>query len=444
MFGSRGRLHEIPARGGEPQVLVDNDLGTVQQPHFLPANSGPESLAYQTNAPYTAYGAQIWVLNLETGERSEVGPGSAPVYSRDGYLLHGSGEETEDRLFALPFSLESLEPTGDAFPIAEESQFASVARDGTLVFLDGNTAALQETLVWRNRAGELLETIGQPQQGMSRPALSPDGRRIAIGFNESGNSDIWIHDLIRSTKTRLTFDEGTEYDPIWLPSGGEIAYTQLGTGWSLMRKSADGTGEAVVLVETDLYAYAEDWSTDGRYLAYSLGTSEARTDIRYVELQSDGETSEPVTFLGTPNSESVPRFSPDGRFVAYRSSESGRNEVYVRPFPEGTAGKWLVSANGGSQQRWRGDGKELYYVEDSTMMAVSVSTEPTFTLGQPQPLFESADLIGRGDGRTMYDVAVDGERFVTVSPVEVPDEEAAPPSVRVVQNWYEEFRDREE
>ena len=210
-----------------------------------------------------------------------------------------------------------------------------------------------------------------------------------------------------------------------------------------MRKSADGTGEAVVLVEADGYPFASDWSTDGRYLAYSELTSEAGFDIGYVELQSDGETSEPVTFLSTPLNEGTPRFSPDGRFVAYNSDESGLFEVYVRPFPDGTAGKWQVSVNGGGQPRWRSDGKELYYVEDSTMMAVSVSTEPTFTPGQPQLLFESADLIS-SDGTTTYEVAADGERFVTVSPVADADEEAVPRTIRIVQNWYEEFRDREQ
>jgi len=143
VFSSTGRLYEIPARGGEPQVLVESDLGMVRHPHFLPTNSGPEALVYQMAAQA---GRQIWVLNLVTGERTEVGPGSAPVYSQDGYLIHGSGEVAEDGLFALPFSLTSLEPTGEAIPIAEEGQFASIARDGTLAFLAGSSAGMQGTL----------------------------------------------------------------------------------------------------------------------------------------------------------------------------------------------------------------------------------------------------------------------------------------------------------
>ena len=437
-----GRLWEIPARGGEPQVLADRDLGSARRPHFLPTNSGPEALVYDM---LTGAGAQIWVLNLETGERSEVGPGSAPLYSQVGYLIHGSGETGDPGLRALPFSLASLEPTGEAFPIAEDGQFASVARDGTLVFLDGTSAGVQGTLVWRNRAGELLETIGQPQPGMLSPALSPDGQRVAVWSNESGNPDIWIHDLVRSTKTRLTFDEGAELNPMWSPSGGEIAYSlSRKPEWRLMSKTADGTGEAVVLVEGDHRLSANDWSTDGRYLVYSELIPEASDDIRYVELQSDGEATEPVTFLGTPASERGAELSPDGRFAAYHSSESGSLEIYVGPFPDG-AGKWQVSVNGGRQPRWRSDGKELYYLEGtgSAMMAVSVSTEPTFTPGQPQRLFESMDLVA-GPSAATYDVSADGQRFITVAPVEADGEETAPPKIRIVENWYEEFRDREQ
>ena len=377
VFSSTGVLREIPARGGESQVLVDRDLGAVRQPHFLPTDSGPEALVYDLGAET---GRQIWVLNLETGERSEVGPGSAPVYSQDGYLIHG--EVGEPGLRAVPFSLASLEPTGEAFPIAEDGQSASVARDGTLVFLDGNAASVPGALVWRNRAGELVETIGQPQAGMSNPALSPDGQRIAVAASESGNRDIWIHDLVRSTKTRLTFDEGNEDRPTWSPSGGEITYR---AGRGLMNKAADGTGEAVVLVEAVGGLYSPEWSQDGRYLAYTelnreAGSGVINSDIHYVELQTDGEVSAPVTFLSPLAIAAGLEFSPDGRFLAYSSNESGRREVYVLPFPDG-AGKRQVSVNGGAQVRWRSNGKELYYVEGATLMAVPVSTEPTFTLG---------------------------------------------------------------
>ncbi len=264
--------------------------------------------------------------------------------------------------------------------------------------------------------------------------------------NESGDNDIWVHDLIRSTKTRLTFEDVTESDPAWSPSGREIAYrhNDPGPGDTLMRKSADGTGEAVVLVESESNLRWPDWSHDGRYLVYTESNSETQRDIRYVELGSDGAASEPVTFLSTPANEDRPQLSPDGRFLAYVSNESGRTEIYVQPFPNG-AGKWQVSGNGGDQIRWSSDGSELFYAEGGlTLMVVSVSTEQGFTLGQPQMLFASPDLaLATGAGRS-YDVSADGQRFVMTAPAQEGDGgEVAPPSIRIVENWYEEFRDRE-
>jgi Tol biopolymer transport system component len=139
----------------------------------------------------------------------------------------------------------------------------------------------------------------------------------------------------------------------------------------------------------------------------------------------------------------MPQFSPDSRYMAYQSSESGRYEIYVQPFPEGAA-KWPVSTNGGSQPRWSADGTELFYVEGSTLMAVAVSTEGSFTIGPPQRLFESEDLLARIINGVSYDVFPDGQRFVMIEPVVDSDEEATEPSIRIVENWYEEFRDREQ
>jgi Tol biopolymer transport system component len=440
VFSSARRLSQIPARGGEARLLLDRDSGDAVQPHFLPMTNGVDVIVYQTNLDADA---QIWTLNLETGERSEVGPGSAPVYSPDGYLIHGPSELDEQGLHALPFSLASLQRTGSSFPIAAGGRIASLAHDGTLVFWDGSFAPVQWALVWRDRAGEVIETISRPQARMTSPSLSPDGQRIAVASLETGDFDIWIHDLARSTKMRLTFEEGRELSPFWSSSGREITYSRPGGNvGSLTRKNADGTGEAVVLVESEVSLWAPSWSPDGRYLAYTAGDGEVGFDIRFGELRSDGEMSDPVTFLGTPTYEGGARISPDGRFVAYRSDESGRREVYVRSFPDGD-GKWQVSVNGGWQPRWRPDGKELYYVEgEDTLMSVSVSTEPTITLGPPQQLFRSEDLL-RG-GLTEYDVTADGERFVTISTVRAIDEEVPPPRIRIVQNWYEEFRERQQ
>ena len=167
------------------------------------------------------------------------------------------------------------------------------------------------------------------------------------------------------------------------------------------------------------------------------------SDIGYSRwyLKPGDDDFEPTVFLRTPANEGTRRFSPDGRYLAYASDESGRVEVYVRPFPEGS-GKWQVSVNGGMHPRWRHDGGELFYVEAATLMAVSVSTEQGFVLGQPQRLLESEDLRAAAYGGPQYDVSADGKRFLTTAPAD--DENAPTPSIRVVQNWYEEFRDRDQ
>ena len=189
---------------------------------------------------------------------------------------------------------------------------------------------------------------------MANPALSPDGHRVAVVSSESGDRDIWIHDLVRSTKTRLTFDEVCERSPTWSPSGEEIAYahqSQLAGAGSIRGKAADGSGEAAVLGESESSLWDPAWSRDGRYLVYREINPETQRDILYLEFGTDGDVSEPVKFLNTPADERAPRLSPDGRFVAYTSNESGREEIYVRPFPEGN-GKWQASVNGGTQPLW--------------------------------------------------------------------------------------------
>ncbi len=446
VFSSGLQLYGIPARGGTPESVRETQ---GFEPHFLPTDASSSAVVYTGLGDGGGVGQRVAILNLETGEQRDLGPGDEPVYSSDGYLVSGPGSDALSGLSAMPFSLATLEPTGEAFPIEAGGHRPSVSRDGTLVYSDHQASGFGgfggATLVWRNRAGELLETVGQPQN-MALPALSPDGQRVAVRSNESGNVDICIHDLTRSTKTRLTFEDVTETFPAWSPSGQEIAYRQVdpGPGDTLMRKSADGTGEAIVLVESERDLRWPDWSHDGRHLVYTENNSETGNDIRYVELGTDGDASEPVTFLSTPANEVQPQLSPDGRYLAYESSESGSTEIYVQPFPDG-AGKWQVSVNGGNQIRWRSDGSELFYVEDRTLMVVSVSTEQGFTLGQPQMLFASPNLARGVIGGHSYDVSADGQRFVmTAAAQEGDDAKAAPPSIRIVENWYEEFRDREQ
>ncbi len=194
------------------------------------------------------------------------------------------------------------------------------------------------------------------------------------------------------------------------------------------------------MAATSRNEWSSDWSRDGKYLLYSQSDRETGSDLWYLKSKAGGEGYEPTPYLRTAADERIPVFSPDDRFVAYVSSESGRSEIYVRPFPEGR-GKWQVSINGGTQPRWSRDGKELFYVEGDQLMAVSVSTAQGFSPGTPKLLFRDRWLRSSYP-KQRYDVSADGRRFVLREAVEGASDK--PPAIRVVMNWYEEFRDREQ
>jgi len=438
-----GSLFEVPSQGGSPEELivpadVGDAVGYATRPAFV--SSGRDRiLVFTVGGPGAS---TMHAKNLDTGQTEALGLGDRPIYSAaTGHLIYQSERRVYD-LWARPFSPETLEFTGPAFPLQQNARQPSLAHDGTLAFLDGSSTGAV-TLVWRDRAGTLLEVVGQQQPTMLQPALSPDGQRVAVTSYESGNADIWVHYLVRSTKTRLTFDPGTERNSTWSASGEEISDRGVGAdGWSLRSTAADGTGEPAVLVEASKLLLNPSWSRDGRYLVYEESNPETGPDIRYLQIETDGSASEPVIFLASPTAERSPKLSPDGRLVAYASYESGRPEIYVRPFPEGT-GRRQVSVNGGRKPRWSSDGTELYYVQGTALMVVSVSTGQGVTLGQPQQLFQSPELAV-GASSTSYDVSADSQRFIMVAPVEDDEANAAPPKIRIVQNWYEEFRDREQ
>ena len=441
------RPFEVPAQGGQSRLLFEpeeNPRGSGRGsglgiPHFLPAEAEARSMLLRVGGRRGPH--DIVLKNFETGESLVLARGDGAVYSPSGHIVY----QSQGGLWALPFSLDTLEATGEAFPIVENSSYPSVAMDGTLVSLGSSiTATGPVQLVWRDRAGERVGEIGQPQETIRYPALSPDGRSVAVASSESGNSDIWVHEVERPLKRRLTFDEGLDAHPQWSPSGREITFMSQRSGTQgIFRRAADGTGEAELLVGTEANERPWDWSRDGNYFVYTAEAAEGNRDLWHLKREEDGEGFESLEFLATPFNETAPSLSPGGDLLAYCSNQSEEEQVYVRPFPSG-GGQWVVSTNGGCQPRWSHDGKELFYVEDDTLMAVEVKTTPVFAAGVTTPLFSDPYLrsAGRNQDQVMYDVSADG-RFVLVTPEESEraDEEQA--DIQVIENWYEEFRDRE-
>ena len=434
-------LYAVPDRGGEPLHLFDpEESGSVGQPHFLPSRDGAPGIVFSTGVG-TFTNARIFVRNLETGESQVLAEGRRPIYSPTGHILYEASEPAG--VWALPFSTETLTAAGAAFPIARNASEPSVAEDGTLVYVDDLPFGLRQ-LVWRGRDGGKQGTFGRPQQLFGTPALSPDGQRVAVSAFENGNFDIWVHDVTRPIKTRFSFDAATELRPAWSPSGLQISFdSNRSRNTDIFIKNANGSGDVTPFAATPRDEITADWHPDGKQLIYHVRDPKTLRDIWYAERQRDGSSAEPVPFLETPFRQQTAKFSPDGRYVAYISTETGQREVYVRPFPDGE-GKWQVSENGGVQPRWRRDGKELYYVQPRprrTLVAVSVALTPSFSVGPAMRLFEDPSL-GSGEPPT-YDVSADGQRFVTTERLEDP-EPRPPPAIHVVENWYEEFRDREQ
>jgi Tol biopolymer transport system component len=237
---------------------------------------------------------------------------------------------------------------------------------------------------------------------------------------------------------QLTLDPSIDDGAAWFPGGGKLAFSRQGRsgeGGSILSKAPNGVGDAAVIVSSPGRIANPEWSRDGRYLAYADYSGGPRADIRYLEFDN-GVASAPMTFLGTGANEYSPKFFPSvGRYIAYVSNQTGRDEIYVAQFPGATEAQ-KASLNGGRRARWRSDGVELYYVEGTTLVAVpvSIAANGALTLGRPQRLFESPDLGAAG-----YAASADGRSFITVSTAA--SVIAAMPSLHVVENWYEEYRD---
>ena len=420
-------FREVPARGGTPKVVIPatesaGSLGRPRRPHFLPGAS-------RRVLVFTSSESTLTLLDLETGFHEDLGPGDGAFYSPSGHLIYqGSGG-----VWAMPFSLDSLKATGEAFLIAQNGINATVAADHTLAYY-GGSGVQQNELIWLNRRGEKVAGTGVRQGTIHDPSLSPDGRLSALSAIEGSNRDIWVWEIARGVKTRLSFDPSVEWRTVWSPDGEKVAFSSRRSGsWQIFLQQVQGGRNEEAILTPPQTDWVSDWSRDGRYILFGRASSDTSLDVWYLTRKENGGW-EPRPFLQTPAVERVPRISPDGRYVAYMSDESGRDEIYVQPFPEGGR-RVTVSNNGGTAPRWSRDGQELFYVEGSTLVAVSVSAGETFSVEASQRLFEHPNLAI--SFYSHYDVSEDGERFLIAEPVGEPEE----PQIRVVQNWYEEFRD---
>ena len=487
-FRAEGKLKKVPIAGGPPQIICDlpednvggswNQDGVIivgsatagiwrippsgaprteltmvdlsrQETHhgrpvFLP--DGKHFLYLRISGNQETRGIYLGSLDVKPEQQSRqrllpgrVGAGYAPASDPAlGYILFLQ----DDTLMAQVFDNRRLLVVGEPVPVAEHvgsnrvsTNYFSVSGNGALIYRKVIEAKRQ--LRWFDRQGKVLGTLGDA--GNYRDlALSPDGARVVLGRYDTGNSDLWVMDSIRGTSTRLTFKPGGNVWAIWSPGGDEVffAFNRGESAMDLYRKKADGTGqETLVLQLPGGYGlFPNDVSSDGKYLLYT-GPTQGSDDIFMLAL--DGK-SKPAPFVATPADESHAKFSLDERWVVYQSNESGRTEIFVRPFPPTVGGgnKWMISNGGGIQPRWRRDGKEIFYMgANGALMAVEVSTTPAFRAGTPKVLSPNLTplatvLISAG---WTWDVSSDGHRFLINKADETEDSRAS--VINVALNW---------
>jgi serine/threonine-protein kinase len=430
--GAAGTLWQVSEEGGiaRPLTQLQNSEGTHRWPEVLP---GGKAVAFVAG-PNVASG-RIVVRTIQSGTQKEFGQGSTyPRYIPTGHLIYAQGTT----LMAVPFDPERSETKGAAVPVIEGVAVSStgaaqysVSSTGTLLYVSGGTTVVQRKLVWVNRNGK-EEVLAAPAQAYGNPRLSPDGRRVAV----ETESQIWIYDLARDTLTRFTFEGSNNQSPVWTPDGKRISFYSNKDGpaniwWQL----ADGSGGLERLGTSQYPQIPRSWSPDGQFLAYHENNPTTKKDI-WVLRQSDHK-AEP--FLRTPFNEGGPAFSPDGHWLAYISDESGRQEIFVQPYP-GPGGKWQISTEGGNEPAWSRNGRELFFRSGSKMMAVDVTTQPTFSAGKPKMLFEGQYFaVTPGLTGTAFDVSPDGQRFLMVKETE---KATSSTQINVVLNWSEELKRR--
>jgi Tol biopolymer transport system component len=431
LLGATGLgLEQVSDAGGTPQALTHLEKGETDHgwPEFLP---GGKAVLFTA-----VYPSRVAVYSLETGVRHDLIQGAtSPHYAPPGYLVYVPQEGGS--LMAVPFDSQRLMVTGAAFPVVEgvstsarsgATQY-SISGTGTLVYISGAEATNRE-LVWVDRKGQ-GQPLSAPPHAYRYPRLSPDRQRVAVSIEEGANQ-IWLYDLRRETLTPWTFEGTFNLMGAWSPDGRRIAFLSNKEGpMNLFWQRADGSGGLERLTASKVTQSPTSWSPDGQALAFVQANPTTGWDIWILQIGD----RKAIPFLQTPFNEAAASFSPDGDWLAYVSNESGRYEIYVKPYG-GPGGKWQISTGGSTEPVWNPNGRELFYRQGDKMMAVDVSTQPAFSAGKPKVLFEG-HYVPTPVSFPNYDVSADGQRFLMLRALN-PAQSLT--QINVVLNWTEELK----
>jgi len=441
--GPADGIQRVAAAGGVPTVLTR--VADASEGHRFPVYL-PDGVHFLFNVSSNfPTRSGVWVGSIDgSGPARVLQDATNALYTpakageQNGYLLF----RRDTTLVAQPFNPVTLQTTGEVVPIVEEVPASSnvgfgafsVSQNGTVVYRTGGSAAQRE-LAWVDATGSRLKPATAPRLFFGRPALSPDGRVVAVSISNGNEGAMWLHDVDRGVLTRLSFNPGVARYPVWSPDGTRVAFSfERGTSgvFDIYEKPASGNRQETLLLKGSINTVLEDWSSDGKWLVYRQSASPTALDLWLLPLKGDRK---PVVYLQTPFNETGARFAPaDGsapRWMAYASNESGQYHVYIQEIPA-TGAKYQVSTNGGTLPMWRADARELYYLSpDQKLMAVDVTLGTSARIGESRELFASPGITG-------YTPAADGKRFL----VNVPTggQTAAAPPLTVVLNWPASFK----
>jgi eukaryotic-like serine/threonine-protein kinase len=433
VLGSTRGLYEVSSGGGAPRALTTPAEG---ESHWSP-QPFPGGMLFQVwtgSLPET----RIEAIDLATGERRRLVEGTGPLLSGKGHLLFGRG----DSLWGVPFDARRLAVTGEPVRLMERIDNArrgeavyALSEGGDLVYRTPDTTAVLRRAVWVDRAGQ--ETpIPLPEHNLIYPRISPDGTRLAYGAADIENEDVWLFDLARAMPIRFTFHPAQELDVVWSADGRHILFHSHRDGaGNMYRQAANGTGSIERLTTVAAEQIPAGVSADGRFLLLTVETSDAGFDIHLLALDRGGEA---VPLLATPANEAAAELSPDGRYLAYVSDESGRDEVYVRPFPDIESDRFQVSSGGGQSPLFSRDGRELFFSVAGSLKRVGIETAGGFRAGPVETVLEGPYLQGRTDER-QYDISPDGARFVMLREVAIVGDDSASVRLKMVLDWREEL-----
>ena len=424
-------LYRISSAGGVPTQVTFLDPAAEESshrfPYFLPDG---KHFIFFVKANKRESG--IYIGSLDSREKSLLLPSDRSAVYSSGYLLF----QRSSTLLAQAFDTRKLKLSGEAIPLRENVRYFSpnfgthgmaVSDSNLLTYIEGYN---RSQLLWFNRNGNQEGSMSPPDEYGGAPVFSPDGKKFAIQVGDAGYAQIWLYDSSDGSRSRFTFSQSYDVSPCWSADGTRISFASNRTGlYKLYLRDARGIGNDELLYESKNSCIPVGWSPDNQYMIFSEIDAKTKWDLWVLHL---GEQRKVFPFLVTEAGESSARFSPDGKWVAYASDESGRPEIYVQPFLAEKSGKWQISTNGGFTPRWSKDGKELFYLaQDNQIMCSAVKLSPIFEFTVPKPLFAIRPYYVRriSGWNETFEPSPDGRRFgVHVAA-------SAPINITVVLNW---------